>query len=116
MTTTLDQATEQKPILAGWLELEAAERFKLFPNPDHRMAAEVFANHADRFLQPSGAYRFPIAYNMELTVSSAAVGKMLRRDKLTAEAMAKIVTLKVGDIKRQAAIQTLLQLVWYLEK
>jgi hypothetical protein len=113
MTTT----KQDQPILAEWLRLGEEGQRKLFPSPDHREGADTFAQHGDKFRTPTGDFIFRAALNMAVLFSNAAVLNALNfRGGEGAKALAKVVTLNVNDPKHKAAITTLTQLIYHLEK
>jgi hypothetical protein len=104
-----------RPLLTGWMMLTEADRRELFSTTEHRAAAEVFAQHGDSYQNAeTGAFTFPTSADMSLTLSTAAVQAALKYSTQTAQSLAKLVTLPVGSRPHQAAIQTLLQLIYHL--
>jgi hypothetical protein len=95
--------------------LTEADRRELFSTTEHRAAAEVFAQHGDSYQNAeTGAFTFPTSADMLLTLSTAAVQAALKYHPETAKALAKCVTMPVGSRPHQAAITTLMRLVYRL--
>lgn len=103
-------------ILSEWEAQTEEYKRHHFPTRPHREAADRFASNADRFRQKSGTFVFPIARHMSLTLTRPAIYAALKHNQQTAEALANVVTVDVGSRAHQAAVQTLLQLVWFKEK
>ena len=87
----------------------------LFPRPDQRAAADTFARNSDNHLTPTGDFVLRISNNMALILSTAAVHAALKHSTQTALALVNAFTLETASLKHRAAVQTLLQLVYYKE-
>jgi hypothetical protein len=100
-----------KPLLEGWQTLTENERRELFEAAEHRAAVEAFASHADQYQDAAGNFHFPIARDLTLTLSTAAVQAALRYHPHTARALAQLVTVAVGSKRHQAAVVHLINLI-----
>ena len=110
MTTARPQS-----ILAAWLEMGEDGQRHLFPKPEQRGGAEAFARNSDNHLTPTGDFIVRVSRDIALILSAAAAQAALKYNAMTAQALVDAFTLEVASPKHRAAVQTILQLIYYKE-
>jgi hypothetical protein len=108
-------AARPQSILAAWDEMGEDGQRSLFPRPDQRAAADTFARTSDNHLTPTGDFMLRVSNNMALILSAAAAQAALKHNAMTAQALVDAFTLETASLKHRAAVQTLLQLIYYKE-